>query len=245
MNDESFIDVDSVLDKPEKWARESLRNDGLSDTFVDAWIQMDSGLDLEVALKLVTSESEYKMLMIQYIEKLRDRLSTENQSPMEWIWDGYLLAWFQFTGSMNESEKIWFSELQAKRGGGPRNRTSLAQKAINCVLQEADEFPGTVQLRCPKQQLSLDNERKGALPMRGLDLERFRHFVGKDNRIKVDGATIEITSVEDTKGKIIGYVFENRDLPSNENPDMTPLATIRSIISRRNSQPSRQVAWSE
>ncbi len=94
MSDESFIDVNSVLDRPEKWARESLRDDGYSDAFIDEWIQVDDGLDLEVALELITSEHDYKILLIRHIQYLRDQLSNGNQSPIDWIWDGFLIAWF-------------------------------------------------------------------------------------------------------------------------------------------------------
>jgi len=242
MSDESFIDVNSVLDQPEKWARESLRDDGYSDAFIHKWIQVDDGLPLEVALELITSECDYKLLLIRHIQYLRDQLSNGDQTPMDWIWDGYLISWFQFMGSLNESEKLWLSERQSKIGSGPKNRTTLAQIAVKNILGEATEFPGTVPFRSEEQQIALDNARKDAILGRGRDLERFRHFVGKSCRIKVNGTTIEITSVEDARGKtIIGYVFENRDLPSNdyERPPMTPMTTIRSIISRLNSQPSR------
>ena len=219
MSDESFIDVNSVLDQPEKWARESLWDDGYSDAFIDEWIQVDDGLDLEVALELITSECDYKLLLIRHIQHLRDQLSNGDQTPMDWIWDGYLISWFQFMGSLNESEKLWLSERQSKIGSGAKNKTSQAQIAVEYILQVAP----------------LDTTQE-----RGRDLERFRHFVGKSCRIKVNGTTIEITSVEVTRRKtIIGYVFENRDLPSNERPPMTPMTTIRSIISRLNSQPSR------
>ena len=242
MSEESFIDVYSVLDQSEKWARESLRKDGYSDAFIDELIQVDDGLPLEVALELITSECDYKILLIRHVQYLRDQLSNGNQSPIDWIWDGYLIAWFHHASSHSESEKIWFSELQSKSGSGSKNRTSLAQIAIDYILREADAFPGTVPFISEEQQIALDNARKDAIPKRGRDLERFRHFVGKSCRIKVNGTTIEITSVEDARGKtIIGYVFENRDLPSNdyERPPMTPMTTIRSIISRLNSQPSR------
>jgi len=246
MSDESYIDVDSVLDRPEKWARESLRDDGYSDAFIDEWIQVDDGLPLEVALELITSECDLKLLLIRHIQHLRDQLSNGDQTPMDWIWDGYLISWFQFMGSLNESEKLWFSERQSKIGSGPKNKTSLAQIAVENILREADAFPGTVPFRSGDQQIDLDNARKDAISKRGRDLERFRHFVGIARRIKVNGTTIEITSVEDIRGKtIIGYVFENCDLPSNEDPPMTPMTTIRSIISRLNNQPSEKSGQSE
>ena len=241
MSDESFIDVNSILDQPEKWARESLRDDGYSDAFIDKWIQVDDGLPLEVALELITSECDYKLLLIRHIQYLRDQLSNGNQSPIDWIWDGFLIAWFYHAGSHSEIEKIWFSELQSKSGSGSKNRPSLAQIAVKNILREADAFPGTVPFRSEEQQIALDNARKDAIPKRGRDLERFRHFVGESCRIKVNGTTIEITSVENARGKtIIGYVFENRDLPSNERPPMTPMTTIRSIIFRLNNQPSEK-----
>ncbi len=241
MSDESFIDVNSVLDQPEKWARESLRDDGYSDALIDEWIQVDDGLDLEDALELITSERDLKLLLIRHIQHLRDQLSNGNQSPIDWIWDGFLIAWFHHAGSHSESEKIWFSELQSKSGSGSKNRTSLAQMAIEYILREADAFPGTVPFRSEEQQIDLENIRNDAISGRGRDLERFRHFVGEHRRVKVNGTTIEITSVEDARGKtIIGYVFENRDLPSNEAPPMTPMTTIRSIIFRLNNQPSEK-----
>ena len=240
MSDELFIDVDSVLDRPEKWARESLRDDGYSDAFIDEWIQVDDGLPLEVALELITSECDLKLMLIRHIQHLRDQLSNGDQTPMDWIWDGYLISWFQFMGSLNESEKLWFSERQSKIGSGPKNKTSLAQIAVEYILGEAPLFPGTAPFRSEDKQIDLENMRKDAIPKRGRDLERFRHFVGESCRIKVNGTTIEITSVENARGKtIIGYVFENRDLPSNERPPMTPMTTIRSIIFRLNNQPSR------
>jgi len=241
MSDESYIDVNSVLDRPEKWARKSLRDDGYSDAFIDKWIQVDDGLPLEVALELITSECDYKLLLIRHIQHLRDQLSNGDQTPMDWIWDGYLISWFQFMGSLNESEELWFSELQRANQKGTRNRTSLAQMAVKYILGEAPLFPGTAPFRSEEEQIALDNARKDAISERGRDLERFRHFVGKSCRIKVNGTTIEITTVEDARGKtIIGYVFENRDLPSNETPPMTPMVTIRSIISRMINQPSEK-----
>ena len=187
INDESFIDVHSVLDRPEKWARESLRNDGYSDAFIDEWIQVDDGLPLEVALELITSECDLKLLLIRHIQHLRDQLSNGDQTPMDWIWDGYLISWFQFMGSLNESEELWFSELQRAKQKGTRNRTTLAKMAVEYILHVAP--------------LDMPQER-------GRDIERFRHFVGESCRIKVNGTTIEITSVED-RGKINGYVFDN------------------------------------
>ena len=55
-SDESFIDVNSVLDRPEKWARESLHDDGFSEAFIDAWIQIDDGWNFEDALSWTHKE---------------------------------------------------------------------------------------------------------------------------------------------------------------------------------------------
>ena len=180
------------------------------------------------------SEHDYKFLLIRHIQNLRDQLSDGNQSPMDWVWDGFLIAWFHHAGSLSEDEKIWFGELQRKNQKKTRIRFSLPKTAIEYILRVADEFPGTVPFRNEDQQIDLENTRKDATSSRGRDLERFRHFVGESCRIKVDGTTIEITSVENTRGKIIGYVFENRDLPSNQTPPMTSMSTIRNIIWRLN-----------
>jgi len=200
---------------------------------------MPESFKITSALQLITSECDYKLLLIRHIQYLRDQLSNGNQSPIDWIWNGYLIAWFQFMGSLNENEKIWFSELQRANQKGTRNRTTLAQIAVENILGEAPQFPGTVPFRSEEQQIALDNARKDEISERGRDLERFRHFVGESCRIKVNGTTIEITSAE-SRGKITGYVFENRDLPSNEAPPMTPMVTIRSIIFRLNNQPSEK-----
>ena len=95
-------------------------------------------------------------------------------------------------------------------------------------------FPGTVQNKSENVQIDLDNLRSiGTVSSWGRDLKRFKHYVGIGERIKVNGTSIEITSVENARGKIIGYVFENCDLPSNQTTKMTPMSTIRSIICRR------------
>lgn len=240
VNDEFLVGVDSLLDQSEKWARESLRDDGFSDAFIDAWIEFDDGWDLKEALDLIMAEHDHKFLLIRHIGYLRDRLSNGNRSPIDWVWDGFLIAWFHHAGSLSDSEKLWFSELQKNNQKQMRKRLSLAKIAVHHILGEADEFPGTVPFRNEDKQINLENIRKGAVSSRGRDLERFRHFVGKKDRIKVNGTSIEITSVENSRHKIVGYVFENRDLPSNEDPPTTPMTTIRSIISRRKSQPARR-----
>ena len=58
MNDELFVDVNSLLDQSEKWARESLRDDGFSDAFIDAWIEIDDGLNMDEALDLILAEHD-------------------------------------------------------------------------------------------------------------------------------------------------------------------------------------------
>ncbi len=89
MNDEPFVDVNSVLDQPEKWARDSLREDGFTDAFINTWVQLDDGWDLEVALELIISEHDYKFLLIRHIQYLREQLSDGSQSPIDWIWNGF------------------------------------------------------------------------------------------------------------------------------------------------------------
>ncbi len=216
MNDESYVDVNSVLDQPEEWARESLRDDGITDAFIDAWIELDDGLDLETALELITWEHEYKLLLIRHIQNLRGQLSDGDQSPEEWVWDGFLIAWLHNATSLSDSEKRWFSDLQKANQKKTRNRTSLPKTAVEYIVQKAP--PYTAQER-------------------GGEIEFFRNFVGADCSIEVNGATIDITPVEVTRRKIlIGYVFDNPNLSSDEIPDMTPMSTIRSIISRRNNR---------
>ncbi len=68
MNDDSFVDASSVLDRSETWARESLHENGFSDAFIDAWIQVDDGLDFETALELLLSEDNCKLLLIRRIQ---------------------------------------------------------------------------------------------------------------------------------------------------------------------------------
>ena len=177
MSDESYVDVNSVLDQPEKWARESLRQAGYSDAFIDAWVEFDDGLDLETALELIISEHDYKFLLIRHIQNLRDQLSDGNQSPMDWVWEGFLIAWFHHAGSLSEDEKLWFSNLQRKNQKETRNRISLPKTAIEFILRVADEFPGTVPFRSEDRQINLENTRKDATSSRGRDLERFRHFI--------------------------------------------------------------------
>ena len=216
MSDEQYIDVHSVLDQPEKWARESLREDGFTDAFIDAWIQFDDGWDLQAALELIISEHDYKFLLIRHIQYLRDQLSDAEQSPIDWVWEGFLIAWLHRAGSLSEDEKIWFSNLQRENQKGARNRTSLPKMAVEYIVQKTP--PYTAQER-------------------GGEIEFFRNFVGELCRITVKGITIDITSVEVTRRKtIIGYVFDDPNLPSNEIPGMTPMSTIRSIISRRNNR---------
>ena len=239
MNDDSFVDAHSLLDRSEKWARDSLHDYGYSDTFIDEWIQVDDGLDLETALELITTEHEYKLMLIRHIDYLRDQLSNGDQSPIDWICNGYLLAWFLQAGSMNEIEELWFSELQSKNAKKkPRNRASLAKTAIEYVLQNAPAHPGTTPGASPEKQAKLDVARAHMIEDRGRELARFRHCVGEQCRITINGTTIEITSVEDDWGRIIGYVFENLDLPANKSPPMTKMNTIRKIISRLNNKRS-------
>ena len=244
MNDEPNIDAYYVLDETENCARESLRAEGYSAADIDALIESDDELESKIASFPVMEKHEYNILLIRHIQNLRDHLSDGSQSSQDFVLDGYMLAWYGYLGSIDDLSQSVFSMLQSDRAKRPRNRISLAQRAIEFILREADAFPGTVPFRSEEQQIALDNARKDAISERGRDLERFRHFVGKSCRIKVNGTTIEITSVEN-RGTIIGYVFENCDLPSNEDPPMTPMTTIRSIISRLNNQPSEKSGQSE
>lgn len=239
MNEESFIDANSLLDRAEKWARESLQNNGYSHAFIGAWIEVDDGLELEDALELITSECDYKLLLIRHIQYLRDRLSNGDQSPIDWILDGYMISWFHHEGSFSESEKVWFSELQSERAKRPRNRTSVAKRAVEYILREAPEFPATVPLRGLGKQIDLDNIRKDAVQKRGRDLARFRHFVGAERRLFGKNIDIEVTAIEDDDGKVIEYdIFDSK---TNER-NILKEATIRSIIFRLKNQPSEKNA---
>ena len=239
MNDGSIIDAYYILDETENCARESLRADGYSAADIDALIESDDELESKIASFPVMERHEYNILLIRHIQNLRDHLSDGSQSSQDFVLDGYMLAWYGYLDSIDDLSQSVFSMLQSDRAKRPRNRISLAQIAIKFILREADAYPGTVEFRNEDKQIDLENERNDAVSRRGRDLERFRHFVGESCRIKVNGTSIEITSVENARGKIIGYVFENRDLPSSENPPMTPMVTIRSIISRHNDQHSR------
>ncbi len=240
MIDESFVDAASVLDESENWARESLHDNGYSDAFIDAWLQFDDGLDFETALELLLSEDDCKLLLIRRIQELRDQISNGDQSLLDGIVDGHLIARLELTGSWNEIEENWLRERQRRIQKPSRKRISLAKIAVHYILGEAPMFPGTVQNKSEDKQLDLDNLRSiGTVSSWGRDLKRFKHYVGIGERIKVNGTSIEITSVEN-RGKIIGYVFENCDLPSNQTTKMTPMSTIRSIICGRKNKLIRQ-----
>ena len=215
MSDESYIDVNSVLDRPEKWARKSLRDDGYSDAFIDEWIQVDDGLELEDALELITSECEYKLLLIRHIQYLREQLSNGDQSPIDWIWDGFLIAWFHHAGSLSESEKIWFSELQRDRAKRPRNRTNVAERAVEYILRKA--------------------------PERENDMARFRHHVGDWCRLYGKNIDIDVTAIEDEDDdtKVTSYnIFDNE----TDERNIVKEATIRGIIRRLNKQSTEKGA---
>ena len=210
MNDDSFVDAHSLLDRTEQWARDSLHDNGYSDTFIDEWIQVDDGLDLEAALELITTEHEYKLMLIRHIEYLRDQLLDGDQTPIDWICNGYLISWFVQAGSMKEIEELWFSELQRKNQKGTRKSTSLAKRAVEFILDKAPELPGG-----------------------GSDMDRFRHYAARGPRLYGKNIDIEVTAIENNDGKVIEYdFFDNKTFERKIRKE----ATVRRIIRRLNKQ---------
>jgi len=210
MNDDSYIDVNCVLDKPEKWARETLRNHGFTDDFIDEWMQMDDG-STAVDDDLITTTYEYMILLLRHIENLRDRLSNRNQSPIDWIWDGYVLAWFFHASSLNESAKLWDSDRQSNNSSGPRKRKGVADDVVDYVLD------------------SIPREDRG--------MTGFREYVIRHTTLDLEYAKIDVTPVyelEGSKEKITHFVLENRSVSDGapEARKEVKISTIRSSIYR-------------
>ena len=220
MSDKSKSDEIGVLDPEWDRAWYQLRSDGFSDS--DIW-DMVRSVDDATWLEDPPPGKEkqhYFVLLISKIIELRECVyNNEDRPPLEWIEAGILVSILCSSAWENEQARENFFKRQWAISLGPRNRTSLAKRAIEYILREA---PGG----SPANQ------------ERGLNLERFRHFVGESCRITVNGTTIEITAIEDDDDKkIIGYVFEDRDLPASKDTKMTPISTIRGIVARLNKQP--------
>lgn len=207
MNDDSYIDVNCVLDKPEKWARETLRDHGFTDDFIDEWMQMDDGLAY-VDDDLITTTYQYMILLLRHIESLRDRLSNGNQSPIDWIWDGYLLAWYFHASSLHESAKLWFSDRQSNNSSGPKKRKGVADDVVNYVLDR--------------------------LPPDDRGMTAFREYVIRHETLDLEYAKIDVTPNENDRGTTTHFVFENRSM-SEDDPKArveVPVGTVRSAIHR-------------
>ena len=207
MNDESFVNASSFLDASENWARESLHEYGYSDSFIDQWIRFDNGLDFATALELLTSEDDCKLLLIQRIQELRDQLSNDDQSPIDWIAEGHLIARLELTGSWNEIKENWFSDLQRGNQKGRRKRTDVAERAVAYILRKATG--------------------------EGSGMDRFRHYVCGDwCRLRGKNIDIEVTPIEnDDFTKVIKYrFFDNETFECK----VIKEATVRGIIRRLN-----------
>ena len=208
MSDESFVDASSILDKSEKWARESLHENGYSDAFIDEWIQFDDGLDFETAIELLLSEDDCKLHLIRRIQELRERLSKGDQAPIDRFAEGHLIARLELTGSWNEIKEKWDSERQTGNQKGRRKRTDVATRAVEYILRKATG--------------------------EGSDMDRFRHYAAGDPRLYGKNIDIEVTAIENYGGKVIKVAeyrfFDNKTFECKTIKD----ATVRGIVRRLN-----------
>ena len=109
---------------------------------------------------------------------------------------------------MHDKTKAWLSELQSKHARNPRNRTTLARQSVKFVFERADFFPGALGFRDAGRQSDMDHYRLQYTDMRGLQLRRFRHYIGAERHLyEKDTIDVEVTTHYDDGAVAVSYEF--------------------------------------
>ena len=138
---------------------------------------------------------------------------------------------------MGDKAKAWLSELQSEHARNPRNRTTLARQSIKFVLERADFFPGALGFRDASRQSDMDHFRLQYTNMRGLQLRRFRHYIGKGERLYELGTIdVEVTVHYDERANPVSYEFFCNETYRREHIVAASLRKIVKEVSREMGQ---------
>lgn len=148
-------------------------------------------------------------LLLLKIDDLIEKFEDEDfsQPAADWVRAGWnIMALASGAGDANLDVSL-LSKRQSRYASGPRNRSTLARTAIEYVLREADEFPGTPEIADLTKLDRHDATFKDIVPKRGRQLARFRHYVGEGHRLLGKGIDIEVSAIEDHDGNVVRYEF--------------------------------------
>ncbi|MEQ8205705.1 MAG: hypothetical protein RIA65_05980 [Woeseia sp.] len=160
-----------ILDDLSNHYRQKLIDAGFAAEDVDAVITgKDDAATNPNHFKLLFSEVAHTTKLLRYVEQLRGRIVSDNQSPEEWIQCGYYLHRLDMGAARNSLFAAVTSEKQKEHARKPRSRNDVARTAIEYIV----------------------SRMRGAKGLSG-----FREFVGVEARIRDGDADIEITDLYD------------------------------------------------
>ena len=196
-----------------EWARGwvLLRKEGFSDTEIWDLIASTEDDDWPDEPPKGMDRKYYCAEMLNKILDLKYSVLNEERSPYEWIEDGLLIAYLlDASGVAQKSDEDYRQRQSENSRGKPRNRYSLVNKVVSAVIAR--------------------------LPTDKHNLPGFREHIGESMRLKVDAGIIDVTAVEDERGKTTAYVLEDTSKSefAEDARKTAPIKTITSAISKIN-----------